>query len=56
MFLWSGRQVAFVLVMLAVCGLALLYPAARHWYDLLFPPLFLIVAALAFRYATRKSG
>lgn len=54
MFLWSGRQIAFVLVMIVVCGMALIYPAWRHWYNLFFLPLFVVVAVLGFRYATRK--
>lgn len=54
MFPWSGRQVVFFLAMVFVCGMAFIYPAWRHWYSLLFPPLFVVVAALAFRYAARK--
>jgi hypothetical protein len=37
MFLWSGRQAVFVLVMLFVCAMALTHPVWRHWYELIFP-------------------
>jgi hypothetical protein len=54
MFLWSGRQVVFLLVMFVVCAMALTHAAWRHWYHLIFPPLFALMAILALAYVLRK--
>jgi hypothetical protein len=47
MFLWTGRQAVFLLVMLVVCAMALTHPVWRHWYEMVFPPLCIIMAILA---------
>jgi len=47
MFLWTGRQAVFLLVMLVVCAMALTHQVWRHWYGMIFPPLFIIMAILA---------
>jgi hypothetical protein len=54
MFAWSGRQVVFVVLMLAACAMALVNPAWRHWYNLVVPPLLLVMMFLALSYALRK--
>jgi hypothetical protein len=54
MFLWTGRQVVFFLVMLSICAMALTHPAWAHWYHVIFPPLFIVGAVLAFAYVLRK--
>jgi hypothetical protein len=54
MFLWRGRQAVFFLVMLVVCAMALTHPLWRHWYEMIFPPMFVIMAILALDYAMRK--
>jgi hypothetical protein len=54
MFLWSGRQVVFVLVMLFICAMALTHPVWHHWYRVIFPALFIIMAILALAYVVRK--
>lgn len=41
MLLWKGSQVVFLLAMIVICAMALTHPAWRHWYDLIFPPLFI---------------
>jgi fumarate reductase subunit C len=53
-FLWSGRQAVFLLLMIVVCAMALAHPVWRHWYDLIVPPLLIIMAILALDYAMRK--
>ena len=47
MFLWKGKQVVFFLVMLFVCGMSLTHPVWEHWYEIIFPPLFIFTAILA---------
>jgi hypothetical protein len=37
MFLWTGRQAVFLLVMLVVSAMALTHPVWRHWYEMVFP-------------------
>jgi hypothetical protein len=54
MFLWTGRQAVFLLVMLVVCAMALTHPVWQHWYKMVFPPLCIIMAILAFDYVLRK--
>jgi hypothetical protein len=54
MFLWSGRQAVFLLLMIFVCAMALAHPVWRRWYELIFPPLLAIMAVLALGYAMRK--
>jgi len=54
MFLWTGRQAVFLLVMLVVCAMALTHQVWRHWYEMIFPPLFIIMAILALDYVMRK--
>jgi hypothetical protein len=48
MFLWTGRQAVFFLVMLVVCVMALIYPAWHRWYEMIFPPLciFMLIVVL----------
>jgi hypothetical protein len=48
MFLWKGRQTVFFLVMVFVSAMSLIHPAWRHWYEMIFPPLFIVMAILAF--------
>jgi hypothetical protein len=54
MFLWSGRQAIFLGLMIFVCAMTLAHSVWRHWYELIFPPLFAIMAVLALAYAMRK--
>ncbi len=54
MFFSTGRQAIFVLVMLVVSAMALTHPAWRHWYEMIFPPLLIIMAVLALDYVMRK--
>jgi len=54
MFLWTWRQAAFLLLMIVVCAMALIYPAWRHWYEIIFPPLFLLMLIMAIGYVIRK--
>jgi hypothetical protein len=54
MFLWKGRQAVFVLVMLVICITALVHPLWRHWYEMIMPPLLIILMILALDYAMRK--
>ena len=54
MFLWTGRQAVFLLVMLVVCAMALAHPVWRHWYEMVFPPLCIIMAILALDYVMRN--
>jgi xanthine/uracil permease len=54
MFLWSGRQAVFVLVMLVACVMALTHPVWQYWYQKIFPPLCIIMMIMALDYAMRK--
>jgi len=54
MFFWTYRQAIFALVMLLVCMMALVYPAWRHWYEMIFPPLYILMAIVALDYVLRK--
>jgi hypothetical protein len=54
MFLWSGRQAVFLLMMLAVYAMVLIHPLWRHWYEMVVPPLYIIMAILALDYVMRK--
>ena len=54
MFLWKGRQAVFVLVMLVICITALVHPLWRQWYEMIMPPLLIILMILALDYAMRK--
>jgi hypothetical protein len=54
MFLWTGRQAAFALLMVVVCAMALINPGWRHWYHTIVPPLLLVMMFLALSYALRK--
>jgi hypothetical protein len=54
MFLWTGRQAVFLLVMLVVCAMALTHPVWQHWYKMVFPPLCIIMAILSLDYVLRK--
>jgi hypothetical protein len=54
MFLWSGRQAISLLLMIFICAMALAHPVWRHWYELIFPPLLVIMVVLALDYAMRK--
>lgn len=54
MFLWSGRQAIFVLVMLVACTMALTHPVWQYWYQKILPPLCIIMMILALDYAMRK--
>jgi hypothetical protein len=47
MFFWKRKQAVFLLVMLFVCATSLTHPAWRHWYKMIFPPLFIVMAILA---------
>jgi len=40
--------------MLVVCAMALAHPVWRHWYEMVFPPLCIIMAILALDYVMRK--
>jgi hypothetical protein len=53
MFFWKRKQAVFFLVMLFVCAMSLTHPAWRHWYEMIFPPLFIVMAILAFLYIIR---
>jgi len=54
MFLWTGRQAVFLIVMLVVCAMALAHPVWRHWYEMVFPPLCIIMAILALDFVMRE--
>ncbi|MGI9101723.1 MAG: hypothetical protein ACR2IF_04680 [Terriglobales bacterium] len=54
MFLWTGRQAVFFLVMLAVCIMAITNPVWRYWYEKMFPPAFVVIAILSAAYVVRK--
>jgi hypothetical protein len=54
MFLWSGRQAVFILVMLAACAMALTHPVWQYWYEKIFQPMCIIMMILALDYAMRK--
>jgi len=54
MFLWSGRQAVFLLVMLVACAMALAHPVWQYWYQKIFPPLLIIMMIMALDYAIRK--
>ena len=47
MFFSKGRQAVFFLVMVFVCAMSLVYPSWRHWYEMIFPPFFIVMAILA---------
>jgi hypothetical protein len=47
MFLWKGKQAAFFLVMLFVCAMSLMHLVWHHWYEMIFPPLIIVIAILA---------
>jgi hypothetical protein len=47
MFLWKGKQAVFFVVMLFVCAMSLIHPVWRHWYKMIFPPLFIVIAIWA---------
>ena len=47
MFFSKGRQAVFLLVMVFVCAMSLVYPSWRHWYEMIFPPFFIVMAILA---------
>jgi hypothetical protein len=54
LYIWTSRQAVFLLVMLVVCAMALTHPVWRHWYEMIFLPLFIIMAILALDYVMRK--
>ncbi len=54
MFLWTGRQAVFLIVMLVVYAMALAHPVWRHWYEMVFPPLCIIMAILALDFVMRE--
>jgi hypothetical protein len=43
----KGKQTVFFLLMLFMCAMSLMHPVWRHWYEMLFPPLFIAIAILA---------
>jgi hypothetical protein len=47
MFLWKGKQTVFILLLLFVCTMSLIHPVWRYWYEMIFPPLFIVIAILA---------
>ena len=47
MFLWKRKQTVFFLLLLFVCAMSLTHPVWRHWYEMNFPPLFIVIAILA---------
>jgi hypothetical protein len=47
MFLWKRKQTVFFLLLLFVCAMSLTHPVWRHWYEMIFPPLFIVIAILA---------
>jgi len=54
MFLWKGKQLVFLLLMIFVCGMTFIHPVWRTWYERIFPPLFIVMAILALAHALRK--
>jgi hypothetical protein len=42
-FLWSGRQAVFLLVMLVLCAMALTHSVWHHWYEKIVPPMCIIM-------------
>jgi len=50
MLLWKGSQVVSLLAMIVICAMALTHPAWRHWYDLIFPPLFITMTIVVLGY------
>ena len=54
MFLWSGKQAIFLLVMLGICAMALAYPTWRHTVELIFSALCIVMAIMALDYVLRK--
>jgi len=54
MFLWSRRQVIFVLALVVFYGALLVHPSWRPAYERIAPFVFLVLAVGAFRYAIRK--
>jgi len=53
-FVWTGRQAVFFLLMIVVCLMALVHPAWHHWYEMIFPPLCIIMLILALGQALRR--
>jgi hypothetical protein len=54
MFLWKGKQAVFAVLMIGVCAGVLAHPTWRRWYELMVPPMIIILAFLAFRFVLRK--
>ncbi|HEV2697738.1 MAG TPA: hypothetical protein VGU90_07080 [Terriglobales bacterium] len=55
MFLWRGRQAAFVMVLIVFYCALLVHPAWRPAYERMAPFVFIVLAAGALRYALRKN-
>jgi hypothetical protein len=54
MFLWKSRQALCVLALIAFGALALVYPGWRRFYEMVMPPVLIILIVLAFSYSVRR--